>query len=174
MKTFTSTYQLLPTYPVLRTGEQVLRIAETDRLEPQISRARAAAGLAFHDDIRAGVERRDPALSKLSFQGSGLAPEAALRPALRLSLEALYRHGETTRAAVQIVNQAEDPGSIALRLIPADGGAVAIEHTLERDGAGWVADLSALPPGLYSVEVAPERRGPLAPPPIHDLLEVVA
>lgn len=56
LRSFTSVYQLLPIYPCLevRPGELV-RVAETDRLE-QVTQARAAAALAFHGEISAAVE----------------------------------------------------------------------------------------------------------------------
>lgn len=273
VRSFTSAYQLLPIYPVLRVGDQVHRLNESDALEPfGLTRKAAAEGIAFHHEIRDAVKARDSALSsqvhpivgtyqptfqsaivnngKLELSGNlpeplpreldtgwvrdgdGTVPflsaipiELSLsarniyypekhawlpnndramedlcrrlaemqlgdflermqggaydqpapdsRPALRLDLDTLYRKGDTIRPRVTIVNQGEAPGKVTLTLTPDDGGK-AIVQELEPDGKGWSAELRGVQPGLYRAMVRTFKRGPRAPQPVHDVLEVVA
>lgn len=55
INSFNSIYQLLPIYPVLQVGNESKRIAEVANL-PNIDRERAVSALAFHREIKAGVE----------------------------------------------------------------------------------------------------------------------
>jgi triacylglycerol esterase/lipase EstA (alpha/beta hydrolase family) len=56
MRSFTSVYQLLPIYEMLKVGEQYQRIPETDNL-PNIVSERARNALAFHREIEAAVKQ---------------------------------------------------------------------------------------------------------------------
>jgi pimeloyl-ACP methyl ester carboxylesterase len=56
LRSFTSVYQLLPIYPVVKIGDTYHRVAEADGL-PNIDKARAASALAFHREIEAAVEQ---------------------------------------------------------------------------------------------------------------------
>jgi hypothetical protein len=63
VRSFTATYQLLPTYEVYDAGDGTLRrVGETSGI-PNVDAARAAAALAFHHEIRVAVEahRQDAA-----------------------------------------------------------------------------------------------------------------
>lgn len=53
LRSFPSAYQLLPIYPVVSSGDDLLRVAETDI--PGIDRRRAEEALAFHREIEAAV-----------------------------------------------------------------------------------------------------------------------
>jgi hypothetical protein len=55
LRSLTSLYELLPIYPCLEIHPgELVRVAETDRLE-QVTQARAAAALAFHHEISTAV-----------------------------------------------------------------------------------------------------------------------
>lgn len=54
MRSFTSTYQLLPIYKAVRTDEGFWRVAELDGV-PNVDRRRAEAGLTFHREIERAV-----------------------------------------------------------------------------------------------------------------------
>ncbi|MFK8185278.1 MAG: lecithin--cholesterol acyltransferase [Phormidesmis sp.] len=56
IRSFTSAYQLLPIYPVVKIGDKTVRIAETDAI-PNVDKARAQDALAFHREIEAAVEK---------------------------------------------------------------------------------------------------------------------
>ncbi len=56
MRSFTSVYQLLPIYEMVKIGDKYHRIAEVDNL-PHIEKERAGDALAFHREIEAGVKR---------------------------------------------------------------------------------------------------------------------
>lgn len=56
MRSFTSIYQLLPIYKMVRIGEADHRVAEADGL-PNINKLLAQDALAFHREIEAAVER---------------------------------------------------------------------------------------------------------------------
>lgn len=270
VRSFTSVYQLLPTYPVIRLPDtnQAIRVDETDQL-PGISWARAAAGLAFHDEINQHVRQRDSAYSQRispivgtkrdtyqsalltergvvlsynlphdlapeqdtawirsgdgtvpylsaipvelsaeyretfypeshawlasnsrvlrdlcrllarmqddpeAFRGALSAPEAGLAPALTLKMQSLYQAGTPIRPEVRIVNQAEDPIGVSIRLAP-DDGAGSLIYALERDGERWSADLTNVPLGSYRVEVSTHLSTALSPEPVHELVEVLA
>jgi hypothetical protein len=56
MRSFTSIYQLLPIYEVVKIGETYKRVAEADGL-PNIDKLRAQDALAFYREIEAAVEQ---------------------------------------------------------------------------------------------------------------------
>jgi hypothetical protein len=56
MRSFTSVYQLLPIYKVIKVRQEYQRVAETEAI-PQVEKARAEQALAFHRDIEAAVNR---------------------------------------------------------------------------------------------------------------------
>lgn len=56
MRSFTSIYQLLPIYKMIKVGQEYQRVAETEAI-PQVEKARAEQALAFHRDIEAAVKR---------------------------------------------------------------------------------------------------------------------
>ncbi len=56
MRSFTSVYQLLPIYKVIKVWQEYQRVAETEAI-PQVEKARAEQSLAFHRDIEAAVNR---------------------------------------------------------------------------------------------------------------------
>lgn len=63
LRSFASVYELLPIYPMLKTGGEYRRVAEVDGL-PAIERARAEEALRFHRRIEAAVtENRKAAAS---------------------------------------------------------------------------------------------------------------
>ena len=66
VRSLTALYQLLPVYECYDAGDGVLRrVGETDGI-PNVDAARAAAALAFHDEIRDAVARneQDPAYQR--------------------------------------------------------------------------------------------------------------
>ena len=54
LRSFTSIYQLLPIYQMVKIGDDYLRIAEVDKL-PNIIKTRAQDALAFHREIEGAV-----------------------------------------------------------------------------------------------------------------------
>lgn len=54
LRSFTSVYQLVPTYRCVDAGSGLARVADT--VLPHVDPARARAALAFHDEIRTAVE----------------------------------------------------------------------------------------------------------------------
>jgi hypothetical protein len=58
MRSFTSVYQLLPIYEMLKIDGKYQRIAETDNL-PNIVKERASDALAFHREIEAAVKEHE-------------------------------------------------------------------------------------------------------------------
>ena len=69
LRSFTSSYQLLPVYEVYDPGDGTLRrVGETDGI-PNVDDARAADALAFHNEIRTQVEahRRDDAYRERGY-----------------------------------------------------------------------------------------------------------
>jgi pimeloyl-ACP methyl ester carboxylesterase len=108
------------------------------------------------------------------YQGGVLDSEAKqAAPALSVKLENLYQSNDVIRPEVQIVNQAEEPGRVSMTLVPESGNRPII-YELESTGDTWSAAITSLAPDVYRVEVSTYRRGPLAPEPVHDILEIVA
>lgn len=56
LRSFTSVYQLLPIYPCVDAGGDLLRVNETGGI-PNLDPARAADALAFHHEIKDAVDR---------------------------------------------------------------------------------------------------------------------
>ena len=50
MRSLTSVYQLLPIYPVVNTGNEFVRVTETDSI-PHVIKSRALDARVFHDEI---------------------------------------------------------------------------------------------------------------------------
>src|SRR5262249_11947389 len=106
------------------------------------------------------------------------APEeiltAAEQPAIALDLDDLYLAGEPVTLRAQLVNVHESQGPLQARIEPVDPSSTApvlkLEFTETQDG--WTLETEVLAPGLYRTEVRTAKAGPLAPPPVHDLLEV--
>lgn len=129
---------------------------------------------AILDDIRGRLEQ---------MQVRGLrevrAPEeshaAAEQPAIALGLDDLYLGGELVTLHAQLVNVEQSPGPLRARVEPVDAHVASPMPIVEfvEDAEGWTLVLEGLAPGLYRVEVRTARAGPLAPPPVHDLFEVV-
>ncbi|MEL6263779.1 MAG: lecithin--cholesterol acyltransferase, partial [Cyanobacteria bacterium J06626_6] len=55
MRSFTSVYQLLPIYPVVKIGEDFVRVTETEKI-PNVTKNRAADARTFHDEIYNAVQ----------------------------------------------------------------------------------------------------------------------
>jgi hypothetical protein len=108
-----------------------------------------------------------------SYQGGLPPPADPQAPALRLNLTTVFRVGETIHPHVQIVNQQEEPVQVTCSLATPDNNIV-YERQLDYDGKDWQVKITDIEPGLYSLTVATYKRGPLAPQPVHDILEVVA
>ncbi|MFO7168114.1 MAG: hypothetical protein DIU80_008795 [Chloroflexota bacterium] len=105
------------------------------------------------------------------FQGGLEAPEQLAQPALSVELDNLQYAGTPIAVRARIINQQADPGHVLLTLA---SGRKRYKLRLEPDGEGWSGRLEGVPPGTYSATVETYRRGKLAPPPITDVLEVVA
>jgi Lecithin:cholesterol acyltransferase len=61
IRTFTALYQLLPTYPCITTKDGgLVRVSEASGL-PNVDSQRAAAALAFHDEIRVSQQKNSAA-----------------------------------------------------------------------------------------------------------------
>jgi pimeloyl-ACP methyl ester carboxylesterase len=103
------------------------------------------------------------------------SPAAAERPAIALDLDDLYPAGEPVILRARLVNVERLSGPLQARVKPVDAPAAAPTPTLEFAEApdGWTLELEGLLPGLYRAQVRTAKAGPLAPPPVHDLFEVV-
>ncbi len=117
-------------------------------------------------------ELADMQLDDYIRQYEGTLEEGLRLPALSLSLPNLHQGPEPLRARVQIVDPLEDPVGVLLTLMPAEGTTV-VEQPLVRDGDDWIGEVAGLAPGAYRVDVHTSRSGPLAPKPVHDVLEIV-
>jgi len=129
------------------------------------------------DDVRGRLEQMQ-VRGLRAVRGPEESPAAAERPAIALDLDDLYVAGEPVTLRAGLVNAQGAPGPLRARIEPvavssagATVAAAALEFTEGPDG--WTLAPEELPPGLYRVEVRTAKAGPLAPPPVHDLFEVV-
>jgi hypothetical protein len=126
------------------------------------------------DDVRGRMEQMQ-VRGLRAVRGPGESPAAAERPAIALDLDDLYVAGEPVMLRAGLVNAQGASGPLRARIepvaVPSAGPAAALEFTEGPDG--WTLALEELPPGLYRAEVHTAKAGPLAPPPVHDLFEVV-
>lgn len=58
VRSLPSAYQLMPRYPVLRSGDKWLRVTETDAI-PNVSRAQAGWGFSFTQEIDAAIKANE-------------------------------------------------------------------------------------------------------------------
>jgi lecithin:cholesterol acyltransferase len=127
------------------------------------------------DDVRGRLEQMQ-ARGLRAVRGPGPSPAAAeQRPAIALDLDDLYLAGEPVTLRAVLVNAQRAPGPLRARIEPvADpSAAAAATRDFTELADGWTLALEGLPPGLYRAEVRTAKAGPLAPPPVHDLFEVV-
>jgi hypothetical protein len=126
------------------------------------------------DDVRGRLEQMQ-VRGLRAVRGPEESPAAAERPAIALDLDDLYVAGEPVTLRARLVNTQGAPGPLRARIepvaVPSAGAAAALDFTDGPDG--WTLALEELPPGLYRAEVRTAKAGPLAPPPVHDLFEVV-
>jgi hypothetical protein len=126
------------------------------------------------DDVRGRLEQMQ-VRGLRAVRGPGESPAAAERPAIALDLDDLYVAGEPVMLRARLVNAQGAPGPLRARIEPvaAPPGGVAAAVDFTEGPGGWTLALEELPPGLYRAEVRTTKAGPLAPPPVHDLFEVV-
>jgi hypothetical protein len=126
------------------------------------------------DDVRGRLEQMQ-VRGLREVRGIGPDPAAAEGPAIALDLDDLYLAGEPVTLRAGLVNAQGAPGPLRARIepvaVPSSVAAAVLEFTEVEDG--WTLALEELPPGLYRAEVRTAKAGPLAPPPVHDLFEVV-
>ena len=126
------------------------------------------------DDVRGRLEQTQ-IRGLRAVRGPEESPAAAERPAIALDVDDLYVAGEPVTLRARLVNAQGTPGPVRARIepvgVPSPAAAAALEFTEGPDG--WTLALQELPPGLYRAEVRTAKAGPLAPPPVHDLFEVV-
>ena len=129
---------------------------------------------AVLDDVRGRLEQ-------MQVRGLGEirapeeSPAAGERPAIAVDLDDLYVAGEPVMLRARLINVQGSPGPLRARIESVDAPIAAAAPALEFTEAaeGWTLALEELPPGLYRAEVRGAKAGPLAPPPVHDLFEVV-
>lgn len=142
MRSFTSVYQLLPIYPVVKHGESYHRVAELDELakvDRKVDRLRAEAALRFHRDIEDAVaaHRKEAAYVE---DGYRTVPVVGTR---QDTFQSAVLSGGRLTASVQLPSGVDD------RLA---------------DGDGTVPRLSAIPIELseeYRDTFVPERHASL-------------
>jgi len=105
------------------------------------------------------------------YQGGSYRDLPDVSPGLQLDMQNLYDADEPIPIHVRIINQTEDPGQLLLTLRSSETGTM-IEKGFTRADDDWTCSVTGLAPGIYTAEVRPHHQGPLAPPAIHDILEV--
>ena len=138
MRSFTSVYQLLPTYPVVSVGGAFRKVAECGDLVG-IDRARAAAAAAFHAEIEAKVEehRKDAAYLTSGYK---ILPFVGTR---QPTLQSAVLEGTAILAGAALPEEV---------------------HELLDGGDGTVPRYSAVPPelsGEFRETFVPEKHGSL-------------
>lgn len=69
VRSFTSVYQLIPIYPMVKIGENYQQVAETQGI-PHLDKKRAEKALAFHREIEQAVEKHQKDAQYLNFKDS--------------------------------------------------------------------------------------------------------
>ncbi|MDB9466152.1 esterase/lipase family protein [Dolichospermum circinale] len=69
VRSFTSVYQLMPIYPMVKIGENYQRVSETQGI-PHLDKKRAEKALAFHREIEQAVEKHQKDAQYLNFKDS--------------------------------------------------------------------------------------------------------
>jgi pimeloyl-ACP methyl ester carboxylesterase len=138
MRSFTSVYQLLPIYRMLRVGDTYRRVAETDDI-PGIARTLAEQALAFHRAIEAAVNEHRKE-SEYHEHGYKILPILGTRQPTIQSASLVEGRLTTSRVLPEWID------------------------ALLSDGDGTVPRLSAIPIELseeYRDTYVPERHGSL-------------
>lgn len=138
MRSFTSTYQLLPIYEALRVDGRYQRVAETVDV-PGIDPQRARDGLAFHREIEAAVTRHSQE-ADYRAHGYALIPFVGTR--------------QPTPQSAQLEDGRLTASSTPPDVVPASLG----------DGDGTVPRVSAIPQQLsteYRETYSPEQHAAL-------------
>jgi hypothetical protein len=108
-----------------------------------------------------------------AIRGAEISTEAAGRAAISVDLDDLYLADESVELRARLVNMRVNPKALIARIEPIAAAGSMIEVEFREVDDRWVLTADALPPGLFRVEVRTRESGPQAPPPVHDLFEVV-
>lgn len=132
---------------------------------------------------------RDMQVQSLAdIRGPQVSLRARRRPAISIDLQDVYQAGGPVVITARILEDGEVladaerlrecVASLIATVNPAEAHAgapaVPVEATFGQVGGAMVLTLLGLAPCLYRLEVRAEKRGPSAPPPVHDLFQVAA
>lgn len=126
---------------------------------------------------------RDMQVQSLAdIRGPEISPRTRRRAAISLCVQDVYQAGEPVVIRARILEDGEvmmdeerhleHIASLIATVEPTEARAVPIKAVFLRAGNEWMLTLAGLAPGLYRIGVRPEKRGPLAPPSVHDLFQV--
>jgi len=140
----------------------------------------------FHPEIHGSLQNNTQILSGLlerlkQMQIPNLAvirgPEIDLpasgKPAISVDLEDLYPSNEPIVIRARLVNSIKPMGSLKALIESSTGSGTSVETDLEADGDEWTLALRSLQPDLYRVTVRTANAGQEAPPPVHDIFEII-
>jgi hypothetical protein len=133
--------------------------------------------LQTNENVLADVRER---LVQLQVRGlaevrSAADPSAATHPALAIEVDDAYVGEEPVRIDAWVTGSATPPGHVRALVTSVDppAGTAPREVPFTRVDNRWRLELDDLPAGLHRVEVSIVGGGPWAPPPVHELFEVV-
>ena len=166
VRTFTSVYQLLPIYPTVTVDGVLYRVAETDRLAPDIDQTRAVAARAFYQEIASKVAARSATKSSqiVPLVGIGqknthqsavlddgvlrLSRELPIRPARDVNVQ-WFTDGDGTVPAISAIpvefTDPQNPRLHVARYYCEKHEWLASNRTVLRDLCEWLKELQLAP-----------------------------
>lgn len=107
-----------------------------------------------------------------AIRGPAIRVDKGEEAGIALEIEDAYGAQESVRMSARLVNCLDAAGGLEARIQPSAGGPTLKAMFQEADGK-WELEHAPMPPGLYRVEVATRGSAPAAPPPVHDIFEVM-
>jgi pimeloyl-ACP methyl ester carboxylesterase len=127
-----------------------------------------------HPEVLEGLfERLKQMQVRGPVRGPEISVEAGERPAIALDLDAVYLRDEPVVLSARVVQPRADAEPLEAEITPVDTSGSPVVRALGDGTRCQELRLDGMAPGLYRVEVRSRQWGPLAPPPVHDLFEVM-
>jgi pimeloyl-ACP methyl ester carboxylesterase len=108
------------------------------------------------------------------IRGPKIKPLAAQKTIISLDIDDLYLVGEPVEVFARLDNadQQDALGSVQASVQPVETAGSPFTKTFQLYEDVWKVILEGLSPGVYRIEVGPEKSGPGAPSPVHDVFEI--
>ncbi len=105
--------------------------------------------------------------------GARASRAAAAQPGIAFDLDDVYVAQEPIQMTASVVNAVTPMAGLEALIESVAGATPPVTVAFQPKGDGWALTLDALPPGTYRAEVRAKDASGGAPPPVHDIFQVM-